>query len=242
MNTEDKKENSPASPGAPAAAGSTDKVSTDTVSSNAPTIASVPPPAAKDLAPQPPAAPEVKADVTEGERLAAENKEFGTSDMPLVDRNEAWQSEFIETEKENIRLKAENERLKNDLEIFARSVPENARTLGEGTQLILGDVVVTLAYPAAVVYEGYESEQKFVGMLLGSIAPEKNFDANMRSLKLIYNRSTGGSVAMEDQSDQALGHLLEDSAETGNFRRILAVTHEDIEAEITKRRTPAATE
>lgn len=133
-------------------------------------------------------------------------------------------------QKKNEELTVQNNQLIAQLNKIATVAAEHdARILNAGTKFQLGDTVVTLAAPTLVQYDGHGNEQKFVGMLLHSIDPEGNFDANKESLRLIYSRSTGGPVPMIDQSDKALAGISEDEI------RILQTDAGAVAAEIERR-------
>lgn len=103
------------------------------------------------------------------------------------------------------------------------------RLLRAGTVLLLGDEAVTLQTDAVVGYQDCANEQKFVGMLLGSVDPEANFEANKVLLEIYYNRSTGGPLDIADQPSSVLDNLSEDA------KRLLRVSGEELAAEIERR-------
>ena len=71
------------------------------------------------------------------------------------------------------------------------------RTLKKGTRLKLGAAEVELVGDAEIAFPGAESERRYAGLLLESGGA--NFDINKRDLKLIYNRTTGAILPLEDQ-------------------------------------------
>ncbi|GEM_PF-5325813 len=70
------------------------------------------------------------------------------------------------------------------------------RVLGIGTKLTLGGVEVSLQQPALVQFDGWESDNKFAGMLTANL---ENFVINKSQFKFKRNSMTGAILPLSDQ-------------------------------------------
>lgn len=156
-------------------------------------------------------------DPDEGKDPAAENKEHGTSDLSPEERAESQLIETVEIANQLADANAKNAALEKELgeanedvakltrlmEDVMKAPPPAARAegriLGKGTSFPLGDTMVTLAEDVAITYPDQDNEQKFVGMLTTSAAPQGNFDANKHTLANVYSPSTGAFIEEKDE-------------------------------------------
>src|SRR4051812_29096749 len=72
------------------------------------------------------------------------------------------------------------------------------RELLAGTKFSFGGTVVKLEENATISFEGSGSEGHFAAMLLQE--GEQAFEINKRKLRLLYNRTNGALLPLEDQT------------------------------------------
>lgn len=72
------------------------------------------------------------------------------------------------------------------------------RKLKKGTKIRFGGAVVTLEETTDISFDGDGNEGRFAAMLLQE--GEEAFNTNKRSLRLLYNRTNGALLPLEDQT------------------------------------------
>lgn len=105
------------------------------------------------------------------------------------------------------------------------------RTLKKGTRVKLGAAEVELAADAEIAFPGAENERRFAAMLLES--GERNFDINKRDLKLMYSRTTGAILPLEDQENLKPEDYRHLSIEERHYLGITPEMIEKIESDLT---------
>jgi len=112
------------------------------------------------------------------------------------------------------------------------------RKLLKGTKILFGGSVLTVQENVNVTFEGDQSEGRFAAILLQE--GDAAFDANKRQLRLLYNRTNGALLPLEDQqklTKKDWGKL------TSDERRQLGITDEMLESATpaSKKKAPAKT-